>query len=105
MLGRAAVCAAAAASAIGGCASSGGFVAPKPLHAAPEPAVSPAPEAVPAGELIHVGQQPEGIAASADGLIVAAVRGAHAGIDLVQVTGANAGGGRVSGLVPLPGEA
>ena len=71
-----------------GCGSAG-FRAPVPLHAAPEPAVSPPPTATPAGRLVPTGPGPEGIAVTSDGTIAVAVRGPHPGLDLFDgATGA-----------------
>jgi DNA-binding beta-propeller fold protein YncE len=72
--------------ALGGCAHAG-FTPPSALPTAPEPAVSPAVVGVPAGKLVDVGQQPEGIVVdAATGTIVVAVRGTNPGLDLLNAT-------------------
>jgi DNA-binding beta-propeller fold protein YncE len=48
--------------------------------------VSPGPPVAPAGRLIDIGPSPEGIVATADGLIAVAVRGSRPGIDLFRAT-------------------
>jgi DNA-binding beta-propeller fold protein YncE len=81
---------------------SSGFRPPAPLPAAPEPAVSPSVATAPAGRLVAVGQQPEGVVAAADGTLAVSVRGPGSGI--VILTGpATEQPGRT--LVGLPGEA
>ena len=84
------------------CGCSGGTRAlPKPLAAAPEPAASHQPAAAPAGRLVAVGRQPEGIVfdAPTDTLVVA-VRGTRPGLDLLDGTS-----GRLRAFVPLDGAA
>ncbi len=78
-----------------------GFQPPVPLSSAPEPAVSPPLARSPAGRLVPVGAEPEGIAVSPLTSVAAvAVRGAIPGIDLLDATT-----GRQQSFVALGGAA
>lgn len=69
----------------------------RPLPAVPEPATAPDPRAVPAGTVVPLGGQPEGIVADpASGLVAVALR------DPPGIVVVDHDGGRV-GLIPLSG--
>jgi DNA-binding beta-propeller fold protein YncE len=72
--------------ALSGCARPG-FTPPSALPTAPEPAVSPPVVGTPAGRILEVGYQPEGIVVDATTrTIVVAVRGPSPGLDLLDAT-------------------
>jgi DNA-binding beta-propeller fold protein YncE len=70
--GRRRLAAAAACLATAGCAAANNIA--KPLQSAPEPAVSPPAAASPAGTVLPLNGDPEGVAVDADGVVAVNVR-------------------------------